>query len=114
MNNDERASALLDCIKKMKGISMSEGEPFMFKHLYTFDEQDNNRSAETQWWLRAPCSAKSYMFYDYGKQRALYHVPMVMRSAPITESDDFDDCDTEELDRYLSEFTVYKKEGGTT
>ena len=57
------------------------------------------------------------MFYDYGKQRALCHVPMVMRSAPITESDDFDDfddCDTGELDRYLSEFTVYKKEGGTT
>ena len=52
------------------------------------------------------------MFYDYGKQRALYHVPMVMRSAPITESDDFDDCDTGELDRYLSEFTVYKKDKG--
>lgn len=94
MNNDERVPALLDCIEKMKGISMSGGEPFMFKHLYTFDEQDNNRSAETQWWLRAPCSAKP--------------------CAPITESDDFDDCDTEELDRYLSEFTVYKKEGGTT
>lgn len=30
MNNDERVPALLDCIEKMKGISMSEGEPFMF------------------------------------------------------------------------------------
>ena len=47
MNNDERVPALLDCIEKMKGISMSEGEPFI--QFFTGHERRIMINLQKQW-----------------------------------------------------------------